>query len=469
MPVTAYTGATVIDGEGGEPIPFGVVLVGPEGRILAAGPASAVPVPSGAAVVDLSGKWLLPGLMDANVHLMPWPSWTYIEFLARYEDRFESIITEAAQVALAAGFTTVFDSMGPLDSLIAARDRIAAGKVPGARIFAAGNIVGFRAVFTTVASMASASAAFQRRINDRFEAGGGPEVCELAPRELHARMREYVAQGADFVKYGATGDGDPVNSEIGQASVLRFSPDQQRAIVDAVHSMGKTVQTHTTSAESLHIAVSAGNDMGQHASFTGRSRMYDETLTLMLERGYFCGTQWAPLSEEGRRRIAERDFSGLAGAAHGLDNLENSVRLIEAGVPQLVSTDAGTIDPDVAKDAHQWGGLGGHASLLGEAEFLNMRAMAERGMTCMQVIQAATRNIARAYQVDAELGSLVAGKRADMVVLDADPLASVENLRSVSLVVKDGTVVNRAALPTPRVLTAPEAVSPGPVRAGQRG
>lgn len=466
MSVTAYTGATVIDGEGGKPLPSGVVLTDLEGKILATGAASAVPVPSGAAVVDLTGKWLLPGLMDANVHLLPWPSWTYIEFLARYEHRFEEVITEAAQVALAAGFTTVFDSMGPLDSLMAVRDRIASGQVPGARIYAAGNIVGFRAVFTTAESMACASRAFQRRINDRFEAGGGPEVCELPPRELYARMRDYVAQGADFVKYGATGDGDPVNSEIGQASVLRFSPDQQAAIVEAVHSLGKTVQTHTTSAESLHIAVSVGNDMGQHASFTGRSRMYDETLALMQERGYFCGTQWAPLSEEGRRRVAERDFSGIDGATHGLDNLENSVRLIDAGVPQLVSTDAGTIDPDVAADEHQWGGLGGHASLIGEAEFLNMRAMAERGMTPMQIVQAATLNIARAYKVDAELGSLAAGKRADMVVLDADPLASAENMRSVSMVIKDGVIVERAALPSPRVLPPAGAVALGRVRAG---
>lgn len=193
--------------------------------------------------------------------------------------------------------------------------------------------------------------------------------------------------------------------------------------------------------------------------------MYDETLSLMLERGYYCGTQWAPLSEEGRRRVTERDFSDSEPGSHGLDNLENAVRLIEAGVPQLVSTDAGTIDPDVAADEHQWGGLGGHASLIGEAEFLNMRAMTERGMTPMQVIQAATLNIARAYRVDSGLGSLTAGKHADMVVLDADPLASAENMRSVSMVIKDGKIVDLAALPSPRVLTSPEAASPGRVRA----
>jgi hypothetical protein len=100
--------------------------------------------------------------MDANVHLVPWPSWGYIEFLARYEDRFDAVITEAAQVALASGFTTVFDTMGPLDSLLTVRDRINAGQVARARMFVAGNIVGFRAVFTTREAMASASRAFQQ-------------------------------------------------------------------------------------------------------------------------------------------------------------------------------------------------------------------------------------------------------------------------------------------------------------------
>ena len=458
MPLTAFVGATVIDGHGGQPVERGTVLV--DGvRFLAVGPAAGTPVPSDAEVIDLSGRYLLPGLMDANVHLLPWPTWGYIEFLARYEDRFDAVITEAAQVALASGFTTVFDTMGPLDSLLTVRDRINSGQVAGARMFVAGNIVGFRAVFTTPEAMASASRAFQQRINDRFEAGGGPDVCLLHPRELATRMSDYVSQGVDFVKYGATGDGEPVNSEIGQAAVLRFSPDQQRAIVGAVHAAGKTVQTHTTSAESLHVAVCAGNDLGQHASMTGRSRMYDETLERMLESGYCCGTQWAPLTQEQKERVAAGDFSGPEES--GLDNIENAIRLIRAGVPQLLSTDAGTVDPDVAKDDRA-----SPSAMLGEAEIATMRAMADRGMTPMQVVQAATVNIARAYRVDDELGSIAPGKRADLVALDRDPLTDVENMRTVSLVVKEGQAVDRSALPSSRLLTSPAATSPSSIRTG---
>ena len=93
--ITAFTGATVIDAVG-EPRPAGVVLV-EDGLILAAGAAQAVPVPSEAEVIDLTGKFLLPGFIDGNVHLVPWPSWTYIEFLARYEDRMHEVAIEARE------------------------------------------------------------------------------------------------------------------------------------------------------------------------------------------------------------------------------------------------------------------------------------------------------------------------------------------------------------------------------------
>lgn len=462
MTITAFRGAELVDVVSGR-ITSGANVLVRSGEILAAGAATEVPIPADAEVVDVSGRYLLPGFMDGNVHLLPWPSWTYIEFLARYEDRFHEIIAEGAQIALAAGFTSVFDSMGPLDALVRTRDDIAAGSVAGARLHVAGNIVGFRAVFISPESIASASTAFQKRINDRFEANGGPDLCWLSPDDLYAAMVDYIAQGVDFVKYGATGDGAPRTSEIGQSNVLRFTPAQQRAIVRACHDSGVISQTHTTSAESLHIAVEAGNDMGQHASFVGESRIYDETIALMLESAYSCGTQWAPLTEEQRAAVRERRFDDPV-LRDGHEDVESSVRLIEAGVPQLVTTDAGTIDPDVARDAHQWGGLGGDASLLGRAQFQNMRAMADRGMTPLQVVQAATVNVARAYRVDDRLGTVEPGKLADFTLLSADPLADVAHMSRVEMVVKDGSVIDRDALPQTRVLTHEAARDPGTIR-----
>ena len=465
----AFTGATIIDGNGGTPIADGVVLI--EGRkIKAVGPASRVSIPKDAERVDVSGKYIVPGLMDANVHLVPWPSWTYIEFLARYENNFQGIAAEAAQIALKHGFTTVFDSMGPAIPEMVVRDRINRGEIEGARIFVAGDIVGFRAVFTTPESIASASKAFQARINAQFELNGGPDLAWMTSDQVHDEMVKYVAKGVDFVKYGATGDDPPLNSAVGQEAVLRFTPAQQRAMVEAVHAAGKIIQTHQTSAESLRIVVESGVDMAQHCAHTGRSRISEATIQLMVKRKFYCGTQWGLLTDKQLRQVRDQEFPGSDkdNGAEGIDyGVENAVRLIKAGVPQLVSTDAGTIDPDVAKDFGPDGGpggLGGHASLIGEAEFLDMQAMEQRGMTPMMVLQAATRNIAAAYHKLDAFGTLEAGKLADLLVVDADPLANIENLKRLSMVVKEGRTVDIARLPLQPILTSDEARNPGAVR-----
>lgn len=464
-PKRALIGATVITATGENPIPDAVVIV--EGsRIADVGRRGQVVVPPDAEIVDLVGCYLLPGLMDGNVHLVPWPGWNYPEFLARYEDRLDEIALESAQVLLANGFTTVFDTMGPLDALMAVRDRADTGSVIAPSIKVAGNIVGFRAVFTTPEVIASTTRRLQDRMNRRFEAGGGPDLCWKSPTQIYEQVTRYIGQGVDFVKYGATGDDAPLNSSIGQWAVLRFSPEQQSAIVAAAHDSGRKVQTHTTSAESVHIAVKVGNDIGQHVAFTCESRLYDKTIELMLERGYYCGTQWAPLTDEQVHAVETRDFPGddrFNGVEGYSYELENSIRLIEAGVPQFVSTDSIVFDPDVAGDA-DWGGLGGHRSVSGEAQVLVMQSMSQRGMSNMQIIEAATRVPAVAYGIDAEVGTIEPGKTADMIVVGADPLVAITNLQNIRRVMKAGQFIDLERLPSAPILTSDAALSPGQIR-----
>jgi hypothetical protein len=186
--------------------------------------------------------------------------------------------------------------------------------------------------------------------------------------------------------------------------------------------------THQTSAEALRIVVESGVDMAQHCAHTGRSRIAEATIQLMITRKFYCGTQWGLLTKEQLQQVREQRFPGSDqdNGREGVDHsVENAVRLIKAGIPELVSTDAGTIDPDVSKDFGPDGGpggLGGHASLIGEAEFEDMRAMEQRGMTPMMILQAATRTIAAAYHKLDAFGTLEAGKSADLIVVDADPL-----------------------------------------------
>lgn len=132
--------------------------------------------------------------------------------------------------------------------------------------------------------------------------------------------------------------------------------------------------------------------------------------------------------------------------------------MIKAGIPQLVSTDASVLDPDITAA----GGFVG--TPVGEGEFLDMRAMKQRGMTNMAILQGATKYIAAAYHKLDQFGTLEPGKMADLVVLDADPLADIENVRKMSLVMKEGSIIDTASLPLHPILTSPEAMNPGAVR-----
>jgi len=299
-----------------------------------------------------------------------------------------------------------------------------------------------------------------------FELNGGPDLAWKTPDQVYEEMRKYVAHGADFVKFGATGDGMPVNSEIGQEAVLRFTPEQQRAMVRAVHDAGKIIQTHQTSAEGLRVVVESGVDMAQHCAITGPSRIAESTIQLMLQRHFYCGTQWNLLTPKEERELADHKFP-LTDADNGKEgvsyNLENEVRLIKAGVPELVSTDAGTIDPDIAKDREEKG-QGAHALPIGESEFVEMHALEQRGMTPMMIIQAATKNIAAAYHKLDQFGTLEPGKFADLVVLDADPLQNIANMQKISMVMKEGRKIDVDKLPVNPILTSPEALHPGAVR-----
>jgi imidazolonepropionase-like amidohydrolase len=116
-------------------------------------------VPRGARVIDVRGKWITPGFVDANIHASIYSG---IENFARYQDRFADIAVEAAQNHLKVGVTTVRDSYGMLGPLTEARDRIRRGDVPGPRMYVAGNIVGWAVSFVQSAARRKTSPAGSR-------------------------------------------------------------------------------------------------------------------------------------------------------------------------------------------------------------------------------------------------------------------------------------------------------------------
>jgi imidazolonepropionase-like amidohydrolase len=445
-PITALTGATVIDGTGKDAVRDAVIVI--DGRkITAVGPRGSVKIPAGAREVNVAGKFIIPGLMDANVHLVLGSA---IEFITRYEGHYEDLIEEAAQVTLKNGVTTVFDSWGPLQPLINVRNRINKGEIQGSRTFIAGNIVGLSGPFGrdfNVAAETTATKPFVRRINRLWEENTGPDLMWDTPDMIHREIRRYVSRGIDFLKYAASGHREE--------DFLQFSPEQQQAIVEEVHKAGLIAQTHTTSVESLRQALDAGVDMLQHGSVTGPTPIPDSTIRLMLDKKVYCAVQ--PRTAK-RLQIELEQAEDALPTRRSKERLQtwndNEVRLVKAHVPMLLATDAGMMDPDAYESMKPKMRID-RSTELGEGHFLWFRAMVEKGMTPMEAIVSATRNIAAAYHRLDQFGTLEPGKLADLVVLDANPLQNVENIRKISIVMKDGQVVDRDKLPLKKVLTVP--------------
>jgi imidazolonepropionase-like amidohydrolase len=404
-----------------------------------------------AQVIDASGKFVVPGLLDANVHLL---LDMRLENLVRYEHRYEDLIIEAAQVALKNGVTTVFDTWGPRRYLIAVRERIAAGEIAGSRIFCAGNIVGLDGPCSAdflAKSAEIASSVLVERINSTWAESVGPELTWMTPEQVAERIRAYATTGIDFVKYAGSEHRVPT----GPSAFLAFSPRCQKAIVEEAHRAGLTAQAHTQSVEALHVAIEAGCEIIQHCNITGSVPIPQETLALLVERK--TASTVFPIT---RRRYAWFKERGdiVTSRLFTSASVETNVRnLIQSGATLLMATDAGILAAETSTDPALGAVYSGEENLfeLGQGHFHWLKAMEEHGLAPMAMLKAATRNIAVAYGKDKDLGTLEPGKIADMLILDQDPLRSADNYRSIRTVIKEGSVIDRASLPLEPLLTKP--------------
>ncbi len=412
------------------------------GRIRSVTRAAETVVPDRAQVIPAAGRYVIPGLMDANVHLF---AATVPDLLLEFEGRYEDIVLEAAQIALRSGVTTVFDTWGPLEPLIAVRERINRGEVVGSRMFVGGNIIGFGGPLS--ADFFAPGDAFGQdtidRVNRQWEQGVGPELTWQTPEDVARATRAYIERsGIDFVKYGACAH---------KNQFIAFSERAQRAIVDEAHRAGLTAQAHTMSVESLRMEIDAGADLLQHGDITGPVAMPEETLKIIVESelpvaALVCTDAYmAWVREQGAESLR---------LIHDTKD-DNDRRLIGAGARLLLTTDSLANGP--RKLAHPMvagymNGVVDNPTQLGESHFRWLQAVIERGMAPIEALLSATRNVAEAYGQAHDLGSLESGKRADLLILDGDPLEDVHNYRRIAEVIKDGELVDRRSLPTRPVL-----------------
>ncbi len=440
-------GATLIDGVSTTSLSGPSIWI--EGaRIKAIAGQDAFGSPPGLVRIDARGHHVIPGLMDANVHLM---GDTRLENLIRHEHCFEELIIEAAQITLRNGLTTVFDTWGPRAPLVAARDKIAAGRARGSNIHCAGNIVGLDGPISKdfkARHMGIASPDFEARVNALWAEDVGARLSWESAETVGSAVRAYLARGVDFIKFAAS---EHRSEE--PTAFLVFSDRAQRAIVAAARDAGKTVQAHVSSLEALRAAVAAGVDIVQHANITGSVPIPAMLLDELAASP--CAFTIFPFT---RRRFERILAAGtpLARQYFGASD-ENVRRLIRCGVPLLLATDAGLKAKDVASDpaiANSWVAAGeDNLAALGEGHFHWMRAMEEKGAARMDIIRSATIRIATAYGLGDRVGSIEKGKVADLVILAADPLSSIDNVRHIARVIQGGVDVALPTLPDVKILS----------------
>ena len=456
----AIVGATVIDGTGAAAVQDATVVIRGN-RIAAVGPRARVTVPNGSRIIDGTGKFVTPGFVDTNVHVSIYSG---LENFARYQDRFADVAIEAAQLHLKHGVTTIRDSYGMLSALKAARDAIASGKTVGPRMYFAGNIVGWGGPWSLTFSGRPPEnlSLLQEQMNDAITEGSGEDLVHLEPDSLRKVINAYLDKGVDFLKYGGT-------SHFGGPIQIGFSDRAQKVIVEAVHARGKIAETHSTTPEGLRMSILAGIDLVQHPEVLDVP-ISDELADLLIQHKVVCailsntitGDPWRTYVRQKQRddsaRKTRADSAAIQGWKRERTSAErardrgnvgmetrrrNAEKLIQRGCIVSIATDNYLgLAPEFRRDpkpAWQEAGSGTLAAIEG---------LVEMGMTPMQALVAATKNGAIASRAEKEYGTIEVGKAADLVMLDADPLADIKNIRKLSLVIVNGVVVDPKTLPT---------------------
>jgi imidazolonepropionase-like amidohydrolase len=358
-------------------------------------------LPPGAQRIDLSSSTVLPGLIDCHTHITmsPWalgPAGRHIS-----DPRSAVMGVHNARVTLEAGFTTIRNVGASGYSDFAVRDGIKAGEIPGPRMLASGPALSITGGHGDENFLAPEFHAFGDGVADGVDG-------------VTKKVRLNIKYGADVIKVLATGG---VLSEGDDPALEQYSPEEMKAIVETAHGLGRKVAAHAHGALGIKNAVLAGVDSIEHGSYIN-----DEDIQLMKERG----TYLVPTLYLGDWLLEHYAELGLTENVVGKAKLilplarKNIEHAFHSGVKVAFGTDA-------AVYPH---GLNAH-------EFA---VMVKLGLTPLQAIQASTVNAADLIGWSDRVGTLEAGKFADLIAVSGDPTADVTVLENVKFVMKGGEI-----------------------------
>lgn len=398
MTAYAIAGGPLIDGSGADPVPDGLVVV-EDGRISYAGPESARPLPRGAARLDADGATILPGLMDAHVHIsLSAPSDIPAEVMARGAGDAAFEVARNLADTVAAGVTTIrtVSDLAHLD--VAAARAVRAGKIVGPEVHAAG-----RGLTTTGGHGDIMPCWLHQEHGQISEVVDGPEAIRLG-------IRRQAQAGASWIKLFLTGG---VVDPHGRIDAEEFAPDEFQMAMDTANMLGLPVAVHAHNKTAILRAIRGGVRSVEHGMH------FDEECADLARS---AGVYLVPTLTVMDRIVTLGPQTGIPG--YMIENVRQRTtrhhqyvkHAYDVGAPIACGTDAGSM-------------LTPHGSAGREvSQFVNC------GLSPVQAINVATERTAQLLRIDDKVGVLAQGKRADVIVAEGEVAADVSSLESAGTI-----------------------------------
>ena len=406
-------GGTLIDGSGKKPVKDPVVELNGR-RIKRVGTKASIRIPPRATVIDCGNRTLMPGMMDLHIHTAMYNCMTFhnhrvaqFEIMPHLQQMYSLF---HAQNCFDMGFTTLRDlgMNGPygllVNELCAVRDAINAGIVEGPRMLVAG--------FTTMTG--SHLDLIQPRAMYRwgFNTADGPW-------ELRKLARKNLLAGVDVIKTCASGGGGTDKEE---PDIRNLTQEELDALVDEAHALHKHAAVHCFTTHAQRMALKAGADTIEHMVFHD-----DKTIELIAKAGVPVTPTLAHRTDHAiqlRREHGTADFVLRKMKYLQPFCFETFQKMYKAGIKIAMGTDMG-FEPDMGSNGAE------------------LEIYVKLGMKPMDAILTATRNAAEALKLDKDIGTIQAGKFADIVAVNGDPLKNIRCLqdkKNIQLVMKEGKV-----------------------------